>query len=84
MITVSLVLAILAGLLVLAAIVFSWRIRALTRRVGSFDCRLPIADAEADRVTPGIAHYGVGRIDWWRFWSLNLRPAKTWQREVGS
>ena len=79
--TLGWVLLSLAGVVMLAAVLVSSRIKTLTRRVGSFDCRLPISPATPDRVTAGIAQYGVGRIDWWRFWSLSVRPAHTWQRE---
>nr|WP_194720231.1 DUF2550 domain-containing protein [Cellulosimicrobium arenosum] len=62
--------AVLAGLAVVV------RLRALTRRVGSFDCGLRTGAG----VTQGIAHYCVGRIDWWRCWSFSVRPARSWSR----
>jgi hypothetical protein len=30
--------------------------------------------------TRGIAHYAVGRIDWWPRWSVSMRPAVSWSR----
>ncbi|WP_265521903.1 DUF2550 domain-containing protein [Oerskovia flava] len=57
------------------------RLRALVHRVGSFECGLRPAGNPQGAWTQGIAHYGVGRIDWWRFWSVSLRPAQTWSRE---
>lgn len=56
------------------------RLRALAHRVGSFECGARSAGAENGSWTLGIAHYGVGRIDWWRSWSLSLRPARSWSR----
>lgn len=54
------------------------RLGALRARVGSFECRLQRgADGQW---TQGVAHYAVGRIDWWRSRSLALRPARTWSR----
>lgn len=75
------VLLTLVGAVLLVALLLSSRIRTLTRRVGSFDCRLPVGDGTAnDRVAAGIAQYGVGRLDWWRFWSLSIKPARSWNR----
>ncbi|OLT45524.1 DUF2550 domain-containing protein [Cellulosimicrobium sp. CUA-896] len=71
------------GLLLAALVVAglgALRLRALSRRVGSFECGLRTAGAESASWTLGIAHYGVGRIDWWRSWSLSWRPGRTWSR----
>ncbi|WP_125774372.1 DUF2550 domain-containing protein [Antribacter gilvus] len=57
------------------------RLRALSHRVGSFPCGARAAGNPQGAWTLGIAQYGVGRIDWWRCWSLSPRPARTWQRE---
>ncbi len=51
-----------------------FRLRTLTRRIGSFDCGIRPVDA-AGQWEQGIAHYGVTRIAWWRCWSLSMRPA---------
>jgi len=56
------------------------RLRALARRVGSFECGLRTTRADGTAWSAGVAHYGVGRIDWWRSWSLAWRPAASWAR----
>ncbi len=66
------------------------RVHSLNRRVGSFACAVrPLAVSSGLRSTPGpeapmwsqgVAHYGVGRLDWWRIWSLAPRPAQVWDR----
>jgi len=71
------------GLLVLLLVATglgALRLRALSRRVGSFECGVRRAGAPGSPWVAGIAHYGVGRIDWWRLWSVSLRPARTWSR----
>lgn len=55
------------------------RLRTLSRRVGSFSCQARAS--ERDAWTAGIAQYAVGRIEWWRCWSLSPRPARTWYRD---
>ncbi|GGI08848.1 DUF2550 domain-containing protein [Isoptericola cucumis] len=71
------------ALLVVLALVLAAgasRLRTLSRRVGSFPCQArPAGDPHAPWVV-GIAHYAVGRIDWWRCWSLAPRPARVWER----
>ena len=54
------------------------RLRVLSGRVGSFVCA---ARPAAGPWTAGIAHYGTGRIDWWRSWSLAPRPSRSWLRK---
>jgi hypothetical protein len=80
--------AIVLALLVTAG-VGAWRLRALSGRIGSFVCaaraagRQPGARGEDQpglAWTAGIAHYGAGRIDWWRSWSLTPWPAHSWLR----
>lgn len=71
------------------------RLHSLNHRVGSFVCySRPLtvhADAAGDGApagggsgpvpwSQGIAHYAVGRLDWWRVWSLSPRPARAWDR----
>jgi hypothetical protein len=58
----------------------AFRLRALAHRVGSFECGARPAGGTNVPFVWGIAHYGVGRIDWWRSWSLSFRPARTWRR----
>ncbi len=66
------------------------RVHSLNRRVGSFACAVrPLvvpggprstSGPEAPTWSQGVAHYGVGRLDWWRIWSLSPRPAQVWER----
>ena len=65
------------------------RVHSLNRRVGSFACAVRPVVLGGTRATPGpealvwsqgVAHYGVGRLDWWRIWSLWPRPALVWDR----
>jgi hypothetical protein len=75
--------AMAAVVLVFVAVVVlgASRLRTLSRRVGSFVCSArPVQPAGAPW-SAGIAHYGAGRIDWWRSWSLAPRPARSWRRE---
>jgi Protein of unknown function (DUF2550) len=77
--------AIVLALVVTAALGAS-RLRVLSRRIGSFECAARAAgrqpgEDEGGAWTAGIAHYGAGRIDWWRSWSLAPRPAHTWRRD---
>ncbi len=72
-----------AVLVVLALIVAfgAWRLHTLSRRVGSFQCSARPAGNPHAAWSLGIAHYAVGRIEWWRCWSLSPRPSRTWIRE---
>ena len=71
------VLGALVLVLVITAALGASRLRVLSSRVGSFVCA---ARPAARAWTAGIAHYGTGRIDWWRSWSLAPRPARSWLR----
>lgn len=79
-------LVILGLLAVAAALVVVLRLRALDRRVGSFTCSVvgtpvpPAPSAPSAPVRAGVAHYGVGRLDWYRRWSFSLRADRTWSR----
>lgn len=73
-------LVILGLLAVAAALVVVLRLRALDRRVGSFACAVVLPPSPTARVLVGVAHYGVGRLDWYRKWDLNLRATRTWVR----
>ncbi|QAY63266.1 DUF2550 family protein [Xylanimonas allomyrinae] len=57
------------------------RLRSLSHRVGSFPCHARAAGNPRVAFTLGIAHYAVGRIDWYRCWSLSPRAARTWLRD---
>jgi hypothetical protein len=73
----------IAVLVVLALVVTAGasRLRTLSRRVGSFPCSARPAGNPHAAWSLGIAHYAVGRIEWWRCWSLAPRPTRTWLRE---
>lgn len=71
--------AIVLALVVTAALGAS-RLRVLSGRIGSFECAARPAEDPGSAWTAGIAHYGAGRLDWWRSWSLAPRPARTWGR----
>ncbi|WP_402466531.1 DUF2550 domain-containing protein [Isoptericola aurantiacus] len=72
-----------AVVLVLALVLVAGasRLRTLSHRVGSFQCSARAGSRPDASWSVGIAQYGVGRIDWWRCWSLAPRPARTWQRD---
>ncbi len=75
----------LALLLVLVAALFTVR-RLAIGRGASFDCSLrpgrpdggPVPDT---RWTIGVARYGQDQLEWFRVFSLSLRPARTFERD---
>jgi len=70
---VLIVVAVVAvGLLVL----FFWRLRTLSHRVGSFECAL----FEGKRWASGIATYTRDHLDFYEVVSLSLRPSRRWAR----
>ena len=74
-------LALVAGLVLLllaAALSFTARRYLLSRSGAWFDCSLRRADG---RWTLGIARYRNDRVDWFRAFSLSLRPLRTWLRD---
>lgn len=77
---VGAVLAALLLVLVVLAALGASRLRVLSSRIGSFECGARPAEPAGGSWTAGIAHYGAGRIEWWRSWSLAPRPAQTWGR----
>ena len=79
-VAVTILLAIFVVAALVAAAGLS-RLRTLANRVGSFACGARAAGNPAGPFTPGIAHYAVGRIEWYRCWSLAPRPARTWVRD---
>lgn len=73
-------IAVLGALALVLALGIS-RLRTLSRRVGSFNCNARPTGNPEGSWTPGIAQYAVGRIEWWRCWSLSPRAARTWYRD---
>lgn len=72
----------MAGLL---AVLGASRYRALNNRIGAFTCDLRKGrqtGKDPRRFVPGVACYGVGRLDWFTAWSLSPVAAKTWPRET--
>ncbi|WP_298459385.1 DUF2550 domain-containing protein [uncultured Cellulomonas sp.] len=74
---IAAVLGVLLLVLVVTAALGASRLRVLSGRIGAFECGTRPAGSAW---TAGIAHYGAGRIEWWRSWSLAPRPALTWWR----
>jgi hypothetical protein len=70
-----------ALVVVVIAVLGASRLRTLSGRVGSFLCSARRAEPPGTAWAAGIAHYGAGRIDWWRSWSLSPRPARSLRRE---
>ncbi len=71
--------AVCVGALVVAAL-STVRVRALARRPGAFACGM--RRGNSPDWSDGVAHYGVTRINWWRCWSLSLRPAASFRRSA--
>jgi len=79
---------VLGGLLLLAglfAILGAYRYRLLSHRIGAFTCDLRKGrqtGKEPQRFSPGVACYGIGRLDWFHAWSMSPVPAVSWPREL--
>lgn len=65
----------LAASLLIAGLLL-WRLHALGRRVGSFEC----AVREGEHWHAGIATYTRATLDWHRVVSLSPRPSRRWSR----
>jgi Protein of unknown function (DUF2550) len=78
--TLLAVLAAVVLTLLVTAVLGVSRLQVLSGRIGSFECAARAVGDPAGAWTAGIAHYGAGRIDWWRAWSLAPRPRRTWCR----
>jgi hypothetical protein len=61
-------------------VMYASRRRGLGHRVGSFACRVQRGGEARTARTMGVAHYGVGRLTWYRGFSLSPRPVHTWNR----
>lgn len=69
----------LASVLVLVVSLSTVRRLVLARAVGSFDCSVRTGDG-AHGWSVGVARYGPDRIDWFRVFSLSLRPSRVYER----
>ncbi|UFU02129.1 DUF2550 domain-containing protein [Ruania suaedae] len=69
------VVVVMIAALVLAALFF-WRLHALGRRVGSFECSVH----GGSRWVSGIADYTRDHLDFYEVVSLSLRPSRRWAR----
>ena len=67
------------GLLLLLGCLWLSRTRTLSRRVGSFACRL-VEDGGDGPGARGVGQYGAVTLYWWRRMSVMPRPARTWSR----
>lgn len=56
------------------------RHRALSARVGSFDCAVREPGSSSAPWVRGIAQYGAEQLYWWRRRSLAARPSRSWRR----
>lgn len=71
------VAGVLAAIVLIVLLFILWRVHALGRRVGSFEC----AYRDGEHWHAGIATYAREHLDWHRLISLSLRPARRWTRE---
>ncbi|UFU07659.1 DUF2550 family protein [Ruania halotolerans] len=76
MVMVAVVVVIIAALLL--GLLFFWRLRALGRRVGSFECAVHVHTRAHWKA--GIAAYTRDHLDWYEVVSLSLRPTYRWGR----
>ena len=76
MATALTVIAVLAALVLMTGLVLLWRLHALGRRVGSFECAM----REGEHWHAGIAAYAKDDLTWYRVVSLSLRPSRRWAR----
>jgi hypothetical protein len=74
------VMVVILGIATLVLAAGASRLHTLSRRVGSFSCHARSAASPPAAFTLGVALYAVGRIEWYRCWSLSVRPARTWLR----
>ena len=70
------VLIVAAIVAVVLLVLFFWRLRALSHRVGSFECAL----YEGKRWASGIATYTRDHLDFYEVVSLSPGPARRWAR----
>lgn len=76
------ILGIALGVILLVGALLVWgvlRLRALYRRVGSFECS--IAKVDSDEWTKGIAVFGAEYISWYPLISLGRNPRFAFSRQ---
>lgn len=74
---VAITIAVIAAAIVtILAALFLWRLRALGRRVGSFECGV----LSEGGWRAGIATYARDHLDWYKVVSLSVRPTQRWVR----
>jgi len=77
----------LGALCVICGVLFfvgASRYRALSNRIGAFTCDFRKGrqtGQDPRRFSPGVACYGVGRLDWYNAWSLSPMATRSWPRE---
>ncbi|MGH3368264.1 MAG: DUF2550 domain-containing protein [Nocardioidaceae bacterium] len=78
----------LALALILVAVYLIVRRRLLARKGGTFDLSVRVRSQKAGRGwVLGLGRYDADALEWFRVFSLSLRPAKTYKRrllQVGS
>jgi len=77
-------LVVLLVLVALVLIIGASRYRALGNRIGAFTCDFRKGrqiGQDPRRFSPGVACYGVGRLDWYNAWSLSPLASHSWRRE---
>jgi len=74
--TLLIIIGALLALCLLAGGLLLWRLHALNRRVGSFECAM----RHGEHWHAGIATYARNHLDWHRVVSLSLRPSRRWRR----
>lgn len=75
---VAFLLGVLLAVGVMAFVLHLSRVRALTGRVGSFPSSIRAVDSS--RWRPGVTHYAVDRLEWYRLFSVSPRPRYSWPR----
>ena len=71
----------LALALILVAVYLIFRRRLLARNGGTFDLSVRVRPQRPGRGwVLGVGRYDADALDWFRIFSLSLRPAKTYQR----
>lgn len=70
----------LVGAGVVFGLAIVWRLRALSLRVGSFECALLLPQSRRTKWRAGIVHYRLEYLSWYPVLSLGIRPKYRWSR----